>query len=87
MFLKLKEAIRAGGKQYRAPSVVDTKELGISDEQAKVLILRGSAVEHNEKAAAREEKQAGGPEVVKVDASEPKAAKPAKAAAKTAAKE
>lgn len=43
MQIKLVQSIRANGKQYRPPSVVDTKEIGITDGDAEVLVNSGVA--------------------------------------------
>lgn len=48
MKLKLKYAIRVNGQQYRAPAVIDTEELEISDTEAEVLISSGAAELHND---------------------------------------
>lgn len=83
MFLKLKQSIRAGGKQYRPPQVVDTAELKISDDEAKLLVRGGVAQFHDPKNAPKEQPAAdpNAPEVITVE--EPKAAKATKAKAKT----
>ena len=60
MKLKLKESIRANGVQHLPPAVVDTKEIGISDIEAKVLVRRGTAelVENAEPVETDEQRQA-----------------------------
>lgn len=50
MKLRLKESIYAGGDQYLPPAVIDTKEVGISDDEANVLVRRGTAVVETETA-------------------------------------
>lgn len=47
MQIKLVQSIRANGKQYRPPSVVDTKEIGITDGDAEVLVMTGVATVFN----------------------------------------
>lgn len=47
MQIKLVQSIRANGKQYRPPSVVDTKEIGITDGDAEVLVNSGVATVFN----------------------------------------
>jgi hypothetical protein len=44
MQIKLIQSIRAKGQQYRPPSVVDTKAIGISDADVDVLVRSGVAV-------------------------------------------
>lgn len=48
MKLKLIYAIRANGKQYRPPVVVDTAEIGITEADAEVLVRGGTAVVYDE---------------------------------------
>lgn len=60
MKLKLLQAIRANGTQHRPPSVVDSKEIGITDADADVLVRSGVAV------IVAEAKQAPAPVEVKV---------------------
>lgn len=77
MLLKLRESITCNGKQHRPPEVIDTVELGISDQESLVLVRRGTAEIHQEASAAA---QASEP------ATEAKPA-PAKRTRKTAAAE
>lgn len=83
MFLKLKQSIRAKGEQHRPPAVIDTEKLGISNEEANVLVRSGVAEIHDPKAEPAQAAVADpkAPEVIKVD--EPKPNKAPKAKAKT----
>ena len=96
MQIKLIQAIRANGTQHRPPTVVDTKDIGISDAEAEVLVRSGVAtvvnakaskpVETDEQRQAREaaEAQAAADAAAKAEA-DAKAAADAEAAAKAAA--
>ena len=66
MKLKLKHAIRVNKKQYLPPIEIDTKEIGISDAEADLLVRGGGAekiveaadVETDEQRQAREAAEA-----------------------------
>lgn len=80
MKLKLEESIRANGVQHLPPAVVDTKEIGVSDIEAQVLVRRGTAELEEDEAPAESDEQRQARE-----AAEAKAAEEARVAAEAEA--
>ncbi len=80
MQIKLIQSIRANGKQYRPPSVVDTKEISITDGEAEVLVNSGVATvftgDVTDVEAKPEAEEAEAPAEEAPTAAKPTAAKP-----------